>query len=134
MAEARKLAYRPPATQADRLAEAEGHIRNITASMNQGSNRFGQYGQSCRESITRWEATATDARAKIAAGWVTLLPPEHERQADAREAADIARRRAQAAWLRSQGHTWATARALPKAGQAALQTRWAAFLAAEKGE
>jgi hypothetical protein len=67
---AKKLRYSPPRTQAARIAEAEGHIRDITRSMNQGANRFGSYGQSCRDGIRGWEATITDAKAKIAAGVV----------------------------------------------------------------
>jgi hypothetical protein len=129
----RKLTYRPPATQLARIAEAERHIRDITATMNQGRNRFGQYGVSCRESIKRWESTIADAREKIASGWTSIDPPEVVQVIAAREARETTARRKQTAWLSAQGHTWATARALSDAERTALQTRWTAFLASEKG-
>ena len=39
------------------LAEAHASIARITATMNTGHNRFGSYGDNCRDSIRRWEAT-----------------------------------------------------------------------------
>ena len=42
-------------TRAERVAEAHKAIARIRDSMT-GNNRFGSYGQSCRESIARWQA------------------------------------------------------------------------------
>ncbi len=51
----RKPTYRAPRNAAERIAEAQGAIERIRDSM-QGDNRFGSYGQSCRDSIARWQA------------------------------------------------------------------------------
>lgn len=64
----KKPRYTPPRNQTQRLAEAERHIADITRTMNQGQNRYGAYGDSCRAGIAGWTKTAEDARAKIAAG------------------------------------------------------------------
>ena len=42
-------------TASERVAEAHRAIARIRESM-MGDNRFGSYGQSCRESIARWQA------------------------------------------------------------------------------
>lgn len=68
----KKPRYRAPRNQTERLAEAERHIRSITATMNTGQNRYGAYGASCRAGIKGWQATADDAKAKIAAGQTKL--------------------------------------------------------------
>jgi hypothetical protein len=39
------------------LAEAHAAINRLTATMNAGQNRFGSYGDNCRDAIKRWEAT-----------------------------------------------------------------------------
>lgn len=68
----RKPRYHAPRNQAERLAEAESAVARITRDMNTGNNRFGSYGDNCRASIKRWQATADDAKAKIAAGQTKL--------------------------------------------------------------
>lgn len=130
---ARKPAYRPPITQLERIAEAESHIRGLTSTLNH-YNRFGQYGVSCRESITRWESVIADAREKIASGWTSLYRPEVVQTIAAREATAKALHAKLATWLRAQGYTLATARALPESDRVALQGQWAAFIASENGE
>jgi hypothetical protein len=64
--------YRNPRNQAERLAEAESAIARIERDMNTGHNRYGPYGDSCRDSMKRWQATAAESRAKIAAGQTKL--------------------------------------------------------------
>jgi hypothetical protein len=39
------------------LAEARAAIKRLTETMNTGDNRFGIYGDNCRDAIKRWEAT-----------------------------------------------------------------------------
>jgi hypothetical protein len=39
------------------LQEAYDAVASLTRTMNQGNNRFGSYGQSCRDAIKRWEET-----------------------------------------------------------------------------
>jgi hypothetical protein len=51
----KKATYKAPRNAAERIAEAERAIECIRASMT-GDNRFGSYGQSCRDSIARWQA------------------------------------------------------------------------------
>jgi hypothetical protein len=69
---ARKPRYHAPRNQAQRLAEAEMAIARLTSTLNTGDNRFGSYGDACRTSIKVWQATADDAKAKIAAGQTKL--------------------------------------------------------------
>lgn len=68
----KKPRYRAPRNQAERLAEAEAAVSRITRDMNTGQNRYGSYGDSCRAGIKGWQATADDAKAKIAAGHTKL--------------------------------------------------------------
>jgi hypothetical protein len=62
--------YHTPRNHAERLAEAEQSIARITATMNTGDNRYGSYGDNCRNSIARWQITADHARGQIALGEV----------------------------------------------------------------
>lgn len=68
----RRQVYRSPRTQHDRLREAEQAIVRLQSTLNTGDNRFGMYGNNVRESLQRWEATANDARNKIARGITKL--------------------------------------------------------------
>lgn len=58
MAMKRKPARKPLSemTPAEKVIEAYAAIRRIRDSM-QDDNRYGSYGQSCRDSIKRWEQT-----------------------------------------------------------------------------
>ena len=51
----KRKTYRAPRNAAERVIEAERAMARIRASMT-GNNRFGYYGQSCRESIARWQS------------------------------------------------------------------------------
>jgi hypothetical protein len=70
---------------AARIAEAEAAIARIRASM-QGDNRFGSYGQSCRESIARWEAAIEQEAVKkglrIGQPETGAIAGSHGRQSD----------------------------------------------------
>lgn len=44
-------------TDAKTLAEARKAISALTATLNQGYNRYDDYGRNCRASIASWEAT-----------------------------------------------------------------------------
>lgn len=49
------------------LIEARTAIRNLEATLNQGQNRYGSYGQNCRDSIKWWEATIARIEASSSA-------------------------------------------------------------------
>ena len=61
----KKRTYRPPRNAAERIAEAEAAIARITYTMNQGDNRFGEYGKNCRESIARWQKVIASAMEEV---------------------------------------------------------------------
>lgn len=42
------------------LAEASAAIKRLQATLNQGDNRFGEYGRNCRDAIQRWEDTVEE--------------------------------------------------------------------------
>jgi hypothetical protein len=44
-------------TTAERLAEAYASLRRTEETYNTGNNRYGAYGDSCRDSIRRWKET-----------------------------------------------------------------------------
>jgi hypothetical protein len=46
-----------PRNAAERIAEARAAIARLEYTMNQGDNRFGEYGRNCRAAIARWQAT-----------------------------------------------------------------------------
>lgn len=43
-----------------RIKEARGAIGRLSATMNQGYNRFGAYGDNCRGAIKRWQAVLAE--------------------------------------------------------------------------
>ncbi len=51
-------------TTAERLAEARAALRRTEDTYNTGNNRFGSYGDSCRDSMRRWRETIAELEAK----------------------------------------------------------------------
>jgi hypothetical protein len=52
----KRKTYKAPRNAAERILEAKLAINRITETMMTGHNRFGSYGDSCRDSIKRWQA------------------------------------------------------------------------------
>lgn len=50
-------------TRAKKIAEAEGAIRRLEASLARGNNRFGSYGAAIRDAIERWQRLLHQLRA-----------------------------------------------------------------------
>jgi hypothetical protein len=67
MTRKRKPARKPfeEMSAAERIREAQQAIERTRYTMNQGDNRFGYYGQQCRESIARWEAVIARETARL---------------------------------------------------------------------
>lgn len=64
----KRTAYTPAENHAERLAYAVQAIARIERTMLTGDNRFGTYGQNCRDSIARWRIVADHARGRIELG------------------------------------------------------------------
>jgi len=47
--------YRAPRNAAERIAEARAAISRLRETLNQGDNRYGEYGRNCRDAIARRE-------------------------------------------------------------------------------
>jgi hypothetical protein len=59
----KRRAYKAPRNAAERIAEAKAAISRLEDSM-RGDNRYGSYGQNCRDAIARWQAVI-DREAKV---------------------------------------------------------------------
>lgn len=64
--------YKTPRNQTERLKEAEAAIARLELTLRQGDNRFGSYGDNCRDSLKRWKIVAEDATMRIARGELKL--------------------------------------------------------------
>lgn len=53
----RKPTYRAPRTAAEHIAEADQAIARLETTLYTGFNRYGPYGDNCRDSIKRWQAS-----------------------------------------------------------------------------
>lgn len=49
---------------ARRLLEAERSIEALEATLRQGQNRFGTYGDNCRSAIRRWKEIIADIKGR----------------------------------------------------------------------